>query len=278
MALLLLHVCAVVYGVAAVIGIIQLLSPRLKDERIGTVALAVGALGHLLAMGARAAELGSFPMANTHDALSLFGFATAAIALGIASTSRIPQVGPIAAVLVAIVVGLSVRVEPATAVPEGLRSAWLPVHIALAFLGNAAFVVAGMVSIVYLVQENRLKQRRGRKKSTTTGLGRLPALELLDRMALRLIEVGFPLMTLALVSGSLYGREVWGEYWKWELRNVVSVMVWALFAILLHFRITIGWRGRKAALLTLLGVAATLVSLVGLGLAGFGHHGQDISP
>jgi ABC-type transport system involved in cytochrome c biogenesis permease subunit len=84
-------------------------------------------------------------------------------------------------------------------------------------------------------------------------------------------------MTLALLSGALYGREVWGVYWRWELRNVVSVVVWALFAILLHFRITIGWRGRKAALLTLVGVMATLISLVGLGMLGFGHHGQDVT-
>lgn len=275
MALLLLKACGVVYGVAAVIGVIQLLSPRLKDERIGLVALSVGALAHLVALGARAEELRTFPMASLHDALSLFGFATAAIALAIARSGRVPQVGPIAAVLVAVIVGLAATLEPANAVPSGFRSPWLPVHIALAFLGNAAFVVAGIVGLVYLLQERRLKRKRGRPSGSGTGLSRLPALELLDRLSLRLIEVGFPLMTLALISGALYGREVWGEYWRWELRNVVSVMVWGLFAILLHFRITIGWRGRKAALLTLLGVAATLISLVGLGLAGFGHHGQD---
>lgn len=275
MALLLLKACAVVYGVAAVIGLVQLLSPRLKDERISAVALTMGGLAHLVALGARANELGSFPMANTHDALSLFGFTLAATALAIASTSRVPQVGPIASVVVAVVVGLSIFVEPAHAVPERLRSPWLPVHIGLAFLGNAAFVVAGMVSIVYLLQENRLKHKRGRLPKPGTGLHRLPALELLDRISVRLIEVGFPLMTLALVSGALYGKEVWGAYWKWELRNAVSVIVWALFAILLHFRITIGWRGRKAAFLTLIGVAATLISLVGLSLLGFGHAGQD---
>ena len=275
MALLLLKACAVVYGVAAVIGVIQLWSPRLQDERIGTLALGIGAVGHLVALGARAAELGSFPMANTHDALALFGFTIAALALGLAAAStRVPQVGPIAAVLVAVVVGLSVLVEPAEAVPHGLRSPWLPVHIAFAFLGNAAFVLAGMVSIIYLAQDARLRQKRGRPK-VGTGLHRLPALELLDRMSVRLIEVGFPLMTLALLSGALYGKEVWGTYWKWELRNAVSVSVWALFAVLLHFRITIGWRGRKAALLTLVGVSTMLISLVGLGLLGFGHHGQD---
>ncbi|MBX2811262.1 MAG: cytochrome c biogenesis protein [Myxococcales bacterium] len=275
MALLLLRVCVVLYGIAAMIGFIQLFSPRLKDERIGLVVLVLGVLGHLVAMGVRASELGTFPMANIHDALSLFGFSIASLSIPtLASARRVPQIGPIAALVVMVLVLLAVFIEPATTVPQELRSPWLPVHIALAFVGNASFVVAGMVAGVYLIQDNRLKLKRSRTR-VGTGLYQLPALELLDRASMRLIEIGFPLMTLALVSGMLYGREVWGMYWKWELRNVVSVIVWAIFAVLLHFRITIGWRGRKAALLTLVGVSATLLSIVGLGLLGFGHYGQD---
>ena len=274
MALFLLKVCVVLYGVAAMLGVFQLFSPRLKDERISVVALFVGGLAHLVALGARASELSSFPMANTHDALSLFGFSVAGLAIATTATAqRVPQVGPIASVVVTTMVGLAVLVEPAISVPVGLRSPWLPVHIALAFLGNASFVVAGIIAIVYLIQDNRLTSKKSRPRRGT-GLHQLPALELLDRASVRLIVVGFPLMTLAIISGMLYGREVWGIYWKWELRNVVSVVVWSLFAVLLHFRVTIGWRGRKAALLTLLGVGATLISVVGFGLLGFGHHGQ----
>lgn len=274
MALLLLKVCAVIYAIAAVVGVVQLVSPRLKDERVGMMVLLVGTLAHLVAMGARASELGSFPMANTHDALSLFGFSIAGIAVAFVTSSRVPQVVPFAAIVVSVVVGLSVLVEPASTIPDAFRSPWLPVHIALAFLGNASLVIAGIIAGVYLVQDARLKKKKSRPRPGT-GLHRLPNLELLDRTSVRLIEVGFALMTLALLSGMLYGREVWGVYWKWELRNVVSVVVWALFALLLHFRITIGWRGRKAALLTIMGVAVTLISLVGLGALGFGHHGLD---
>lgn len=277
MALLLLKVCAVLYGVAAMLGLVQLFSPRLKDERIGLVALFIGVLSHLVAMGARAAELGTFPMANIHDTLSFFGFCVATLTIiTLASASRVPQIGPIGALVVAGLVLISVMVEPASAVPEPLKSPWLPVHIALAFAGNASFVVAGMMAGIYLIQENRLKRKRTRPR-VGTGLYQLPSLELLDRVSVRLIEIGFPLMTLALLSGMLYGREVWGVYWKWELRNVISVMIWGLFAVLLHFRITIGWRGRKAALLTLVGVVATFVSIVGFGLLGFGHYGQGYS-
>lgn len=272
MAMILLRTCAIVYWVAVGLGLLQLFSPRPRDERVAAGALAMGALIHLMAIGARTAELGSFPMASTHDALSLFGFTLAGFALFIAVASKVPQVGPLGGGLVALVVTLAVLAEPANEVPVRLQSPWLPVHIALAFLGNAAFVVAGTIAMVYLAQEKRLRDKRSPRRNQGTGLNRLPALEVLDRTSLRLIEVGFPLMTLALISGMLYGREVWGYYWRWELRNIVSVLVWALFAVLLHFRITIGWRGRKAASLTVVGVAATLVSIVGLRMLGFYHY------
>ena len=90
---------------------------------------------------------------------------------------------------------VSVMIEPADEVPVNLRSAWLPIHIGLAFLADAAFAVAGIVSVVYVIQERRLKQ----KKTRWSGTARhgLPALEILDRLNFRLIEAGFPLMTLA---------------------------------------------------------------------------------
>lgn len=274
MALLLLKACVVIYGVAAVLGFVQVFNSGQEKHRIAVSALVLGVLGHLAVVVTRSLELGSFPMANTHDALSLFGFTLAVTALGIVGSRRVPQVAPLAAAVVTVIVGFAVFIEPAVAVPAPFRSPWLPVHIALAYLGSSAFVVSGMVAGVYLLQDARLRQKRpvgGPNRS------KLPALDLLDRIGMRLIEIGFPLMTLALLSGALYGREVWGTWWKWELRNVLSVMIWGLFALLLHFRLTIGWRGRKAALLTMVGVAVTLISLVGLNLLGFGHHGQDIA-
>lgn len=278
MALLLLKSCAVIYAVAALMGVASLFAKREHLESLSTWALSLGAVGQLWALWSRGSELSSFPMANAHDALSVFGFALAITTFVAATTTRVPQIGPIGSVVVAAVVGIATAIQPAEAVPTELRSAWLPLHIALAFLGNAAFVVAGMVSVIYLIQERRVKRKRSLGRGHGgTGQHKLPALEVLDRMNLRLIVLGLPFMTLALVSGALYGREVWGMYWKWELRNVVSVMVWVLFALLLHFRLTIGWRGRRAAILTLFGVTAALLSIVGLAALGFGHHGMGVA-
>lgn len=272
MALLLLRVSAVFYALVAIFGVAQLKWPRMSGDRAVLIGLGIALLSHALALGGRTVEVQTFPLADLHDGLSLLGFVAAMIAIGIAWKSGVPQTAGFASVLVAIIVTIAVLIEPAAAVPENQRSAWLPIHIAFAFLGEAAFVVAGIVAVVFLIQERRLKSKKTKLHKVGTGLNKLPALEILDNVSVRLIQLGFPFMAIGLVAGAVYSHEVSGAYWKWNLLNIVSVLVLVLFALLLHFRITIGWRGRKAAVLTLTGVVATLLALVGLGLAGVGAH------
>ncbi|MBK6684254.1 MAG: cytochrome c biogenesis protein CcsA [Deltaproteobacteria bacterium] len=272
MALLLLKVSAVFYALVAVFGLVQLKWPREFGDRVVLVGLSLAVVAHALALGGRTVEVGTFPLLDLHDGLSLFGFLTAVIAIGIAWRSGVPQAAPLASVLVTVLVVAAAMVDASGSVPERLRSPWLPVHIATAFLGEAAFAIAGIVASIYLLQERRLKSKHKIGKMGT-GLHRLPALEILDNVSARLIQIGFPVMTIGLFAGAIFSNEVTGHYFTWGLLNTVSVLVWALYALMLHFRLTIGWRGKKAAVLTLIGVICTLVALVGLGLAGVGAHG-----
>ena len=260
------------YAIVAVVGLIQLRWPQLVGDRAVITGLGTALVAHALALGLRTAELAQTSELTGQDGLSLFGFLAGVIAVGIAR-KNIPQAAGLAAVLVAAVVAMAVWSASSDQVPVRLRSPWLPLHIATAVLGEASFAVAGLVAAIYLVQERRLKRKKIAK--TGTGLQRLPALELLDNVSVRLVILGFLMMTIGLMAGAIYGNEVSGQYWTPGLRNTVSVAVWALFAVLLHFRLTIGWRGRKAALLTLVGVMATVLVMAGLALAGVGAHGSD---
>lgn len=283
---ILLGLAAVAYTGAAVLALVMFVQASSASLRRIQILFAVAIVPHALALVVRMLDLGAFPINSVHDGLSAFGLLAALIAFGIATRGGIPQVTALAAPLLAAVTILASLVPPTQAVPEALRSAWLGVHIALALLGDAALAMAGVVAILYLVQERRLKQKKlptrsaagtTGNRSASGGIRVLPPLEILDRVSVRLIQIGFPLMTAGLISGSLYGKQVWGVYWSWDPRNTISLLVWVLYALMIHARWMIGWRGRKAAILTVVGVVAILVAFVGLGLAGVGTHGKDYS-
>jgi cytochrome c-type biogenesis protein CcsB len=275
MALLLLKVAAVLYLLVTAVGVVQLIRPREAKDRMVLFGLAVAMLFHALAIGGRTVEIEAFPAASMHDAISLFGFIAAVIGAVIAWKGGVPQSGPLTAVLVSVVTWIAVAIQPLDRLPDALRSPWLPVHIAFAFLGDAEIAIAGIVSLVYLVQERSLKHKKKSALRIGSGIHRLPSLEILDRVSVQLIQWGFPMMTLGIVTGMFYSHEVFGTYWTWDPRNTLALLTWALYAILLQVRLTIGWRGRKLAILTLVGVTVTLVAFVGLGALGIGAHGKE---
>jgi cytochrome c-type biogenesis protein CcsB len=137
--------------------------------------------------------------------------------------------------------------------PPGLKTYWLPVHVTLAFLGNAVFALAFGVSLIYLLQEHYLKH-----KKMTSVMKLFPALESLDRLNYVLLVWGFPLMTLGILTGSIWAGSHWGNYWSWDPRQISSGMTWLFYGALLHGRVTAGLRGKKAALLTLVGFCVVL--------------------
>ena len=147
----------------------------------------------------------------------------------------------------------------AQTLPAQLQTAWLPAHVAPAFLGYAMFALASCVSLIYLLQERQLKaKRRGIFR-------RLPSLETLDDLNYRCVAWGFALFTVGIVTGSLLAKATWGEFWSWEPVQVLSVLAWLLYAVLLQTR-SVGWRGRKAATLTIVGFALLIVSFLSLNL------------
>ena len=139
---------------------------------------------------------------------------------------------------------------------EGSLAGWfLRTHIALAFLGVIAFAFASAVSVVYLIEARMLKQKR-----RITPKHRLPPLELLDRLALRSILIGFPFYTIALLMGSAQAMRLGSTDLK--VSYVVALLSWCVYGVVLQARLTAGWRGRRAATLTLIGLFGIILVLV----------------
>jgi len=171
---------------------------------------------------------------------------------------------PLLSIMIISTLALPAGVKP---LPPILRSFWLPVHTAFAFLGDAIFFVGFLVSIIYLVAERGVKNKRMGSISR-----RLPSLETLDRINYKCTSYGFPLLTLGIITGSLWAELAWGSYWNWDPKETWSLITWIVYAILLHNRLAIGWRGRKTAYLMIAGFVSVLITFIGVSLFMGGLH------
>ncbi len=134
-----------------------------------------------------------------------------------------------------------------------VRGALLPVHISLALIGVAALALACGVAVLYLLLERQLKHKRfGRV------FHRFPSLETLDQINYRCVTIGFPIYTIALLLGGLWAYRLLDGAGQFRLEWGMALLAWLLFGVLLQARIIVGWRGRRAALLTIAGFSVVL--------------------
>lgn len=147
---------------------------------------------------------------------------------------------------------------------------WLNLHIILVFLGHAAFALAATLGVMYLIQAKHLKEKR-----FTTLFFRLGAVGEIDTMLYRTILLGFPLLTLGMLSGAVYSRIAHGVFWAWTPKELLSLAAWLIYAILLYGHRAWGWHGRRAAFFAMAGFVAYLLAYLGLQfaswLSGPGH-------
>jgi cytochrome c-type biogenesis protein CcsB len=95
---------------------------------------------------------------------------------------------------------------------------------------------------------------------------------LLDNLSYRIIGVGFPLLTIGILSGAVWANEAWGSYWSWDPKETWALLTWLIFAIYLHTRITRGWEGKKPAVIAAFGFVIVWICFLGVNLIGEGLH------
>ena len=169
--------------------------------------------------------------------------------------------------------GLGNSIEPLV---PALQSNWLLYHVITCFLGYAAFAVACGISIMYII-----KSKYEENASTTSASGLMsmfPPTRVLDDLNYRSIMIGFPLLTLGIITGAAWANYAWGTYWSWDPKETWSLIVWFVYAAFLHARFTRGWVGKRAAWLSIIGFAATIFCYLGVNLFLSGLHSYGSSP
>jgi len=271
MEIVLLRGASGLYLAATVAALTGIAVRRDFPSRLFLWLVGAGLALHVASIVIRAVLVGQVPAGNFGEGLSLL--AALLVALFLVVQRRGPLIA-LGAVIMPLAFGLSLAASVlkggAQPLPAMLQSVWLPVHVLLAFLGDAVFAIACSASILYLIQERRLKAHRGRGV-----LRQLPSLERLDQVSHTCLKWGLILLTLGIVTGIVWAHEAWGRGdWVGDPKLLFSLLVWALYTILLQGRMTAGWRGRWAAQLTIAGFAVIVVSLVSVNLLGLGIHGR----
>lgn len=250
----------------AFLAYVILLRPPLR--RVAHALLAAAFVAHTGALAIRAVHLGYEAIAPFQEELSFISCFMVGLYLVLAARRPLTVVGALVTPLAFLFALSAYLFESGKQAPTpALQSLWLPAHVVPAFAGYAVFAVAFCLSLTYLLQEKQLKAKR-----RDGWFRHLPSLETLDNLNFRFVSWGFGLFTIGLITGSLLAREKWGELWSWEPVQVWSVITWLLYAMLLHAR-TVGWRGRKAATLTVVGFVVLVASFISVNLLTPGKHG-----
>ena len=256
----------IVYIAAAFFYFTFLFSKKENWAKIGFQFALVGLVIHTAALLWRTVESGHAPFTNMYESLSFMAWASILAYIIIEGMFKIKKAGPY---FMLIVIGLmalaSSPLMPSEAAPlmPALQSYWLWLHVSVTLIGEAFFAVAFVTSIMYLIADSK------EKKGVKTGL----SAEKLDSISYRCVAIGFPLFTLGgLVFGMVWAYKAWGSYWSWDPKEVWSLITWFVFALYLHTRLVMGWKGRRSAVIAILGFLAALFTYFGVNYLLAGLH------
>ncbi len=247
--------------------------PRIRVDLFGRLAIAVTVVAflvHVAAVVTRGVAAERPPWGNMYEFVTasamfaVLAYLVAAWKLG----ARWLGIG--ITLLAAVALGGAVTVfyvDVAPLVPA-LHSVWFIIHIVAAAISGAAFNIAAVASVLYL-----LRRRAEATGAPITGyLAKLPTASKLDIFAYRLHAFAFPLWTFTVAAGAIWAQYAWGRFWNWDPKETWSFVTWVIYAAYLHARATAGWKGAPAAIIALIGVVSFWFNFVGVNLIFSGLH------
>jgi cytochrome c-type biogenesis protein CcsB len=212
---------------------------------------------------------GYVPLSNMYESLIFFSWTIILIYLILEFKYRQKIIGVfvtpfafLAIALTSIIPGVDAKITPLI---PALQSNWLAIHVVTCFLGYASFAVSFGISVLYLAHDKRGTGKEERSKW-------LPSSSVLDEINYRSIVIGFPMLSLGIVTGAAWANYAWGSYWSWDPKETWSLITWFVYAAFLHARLTRDWRGRKAAILSIVGFSAVLFTYFGVNYLISGLH------
>ena len=240
-----------------------------KAARIATALMLLAFILLFVAVIARGLSNGHVPWGNMYE-FSITGALTFTGAYLVALRKYdLRWLGLFISLAVLLTLGTAITLlyrDSAPLVPA-LKSTWLVIHVIAAIISGGVFLLSNVIAGAYLYLDSR-ERGVGRPAWAT----RLPTLEVLDQLSYRLVAFVFPLWTFAVIAGAIWAESAWGRYWGWDPKETWAFITWVAYAAYLHARVTVGWKGRRAAWLCLFAGSTFLFNYVYVNVWGTGKH------
>ena len=267
-----------------------------KVGKINTI-LANGILFFILC--SRWIVAGYFPLSNLYESLLFLTWLLLSIYLYIETKTKTKLIGSVLIPVTLLLNGfanltLSPEMQKSSPLVPALQSNWLMMHVSMMLLSYSTLIIGSLLCILFLVISRykdidlktidnsslplyniMLDYYEAKLTSPSTEiseLGKLKLLQSLDNWSYRIIGLGFPFLTIGIISGGVWANEAWGSYWSWDPKETWALITWLVFASYLHARITKGWEGKQTAILGSLGFFVIWVCYLGVNFLGKGLH------
>jgi cytochrome c-type biogenesis protein CcsB len=257
---LLFNSVVVVSFVASVVYLVFFFGQREDLRRIARMIFIGSGVLQSLYILSRYIIAGHTPITSQHEAVVFFAWSVTWAYLSFHWRYSVKNFGTFVSMLVFIMLLVAAMVSREFhPLAPALQSLWLPVHAGVAVMAYGFLALAFCGAVMYLLQERELKS-----KKFGFFFSRLPSLDALDQLNNHCLTIGFGLLTLGIITGSIWARQAWGTYWHWDPKETWSLITWFLYAAQLHQRFTLGWRGKRAAVMSIVAFSSVLFTLWGV--------------
>jgi cytochrome c-type biogenesis protein CcsB len=271
-----------------------------KNKTIFQVSRILVSLSNVLffvTLAARWVGEGYFPLSNLYESLIFLSWGISSIHLIIEAKTGSRLIGSISTPILFFISGFSSLTLPtdmqkALPLVPSLQSNWLMMHVSMMMISYATLIVGSLLSILYLafiffgkkevdsqleispatVDSQTTMDSQATLAQATLVVSKLSLLETVDTWSYRIIGLGFPFLTIGIISGAVWANEAWGSYWSWDPKETWALITWLVFAIYLHSRLLKGWQGKKAALVGSAGFFVIWICYLGVNFLGKGLH------
>ena len=245
--------------VSAIAYVVHLLRPSRGIGWVATGMSVVGLVALTLGLVVRTVQAGHWPLANIYEFTLVFLWGVVFVHL-LLERMMDTRAGGAFILPIAFLIGTYAWVltpdsaqAPQPLLPA-LQSIWLQLHTITAAVGYGGFTASCGAGLMVLIKE--------------TGFGladRLPSPREIDAYNYRAVALGYPWMSLAIITGAIWAQVAWGSYWSWDIKETWALMVWLVYTLFFHTRVTKGWRGRPTAIISIVGFLMVLFTFLGVG-------------